>query len=94
MFSIGPFHRSAGQPAGIYASLLPLEPEPLDLRPATPRGSQPIPAAPGLGRHAVSMALLLGLTLAVQSAVGWWTLPGKAPALAPSAQGPVERAPS
>ncbi|WP_245442881.1 hypothetical protein [Methylobacterium terrae] len=39
-----------------------------------------------MARHAVSMLVLLCLTLAVHSAVGWWTLPGKAPILAPSAR--------
>ncbi|SFU89917.1 hypothetical protein SAMN02799631_02990 [Methylobacterium sp. 174MFSha1.1] len=90
MFSIGPFHRPTGQPAGYYSSLLPLEPEPLDLAPAAPHapGATPaaIPAEPSMTRHAVSMLVLLCLTLAVHSAVGWWTLPGKAPLLAPSAQ--------
>jgi hypothetical protein len=84
MFSIGPFHRSTGQPAGFYPSLLPLEPEPL-VGAATPQPS-PAPAEPSMARHAVSMLVLLCLTLAVNSAVGWWTLPGKAPALAPSAK--------
>lgn len=86
MFNIGPFHRPTGQPAGYYASLLPLEPEPLDCGPASPREPTPAPAEPSMTRHAVSMVVLLGLTLAVHSAVGWWTLPGKAPILAPSAQ--------
>ncbi|TGD93308.1 hypothetical protein [Methylobacterium nonmethylotrophicum] len=86
MFSIGPFNRPSGQPAGHYASLLPLEPEPLDCAAAPRREPSPAPAAPSMARHAVSMAVLLGLTLAVHSAVGWWTLPGHAPVLAPSAQ--------
>lgn len=86
MFNIGPFHRPTGQPAGCYSSLLPLEPEPLDLAPASPRAPAPAPAEPSMARHAVSMLVLLCLTLAVHSAVGWWTLPGKAPILAPSAQ--------
>ncbi|GJD60546.1 hypothetical protein CS379_04075 [Methylobacterium frigidaeris] len=86
MFSIGPFHRPAGQPAGYYGSLLPLEPEPLDCASASRREPTPTPAEPSMARHAVSMLVLLCLTLAVHSAVGWWTLPGKAPILAPSAQ--------
>jgi hypothetical protein len=86
MFNIGPFHRSTGQPAGYYASLLPLEPQPLDCAPTSPRVPMPLPAEPSMARHAVSMLVLLCLTLAVHSAVGWWTLPGKAPILAPSAQ--------
>ncbi|MBY0299291.1 MAG: hypothetical protein K2X71_25185 [Methylobacterium sp.] len=91
MFSIGPFYRSAGQPAGVYTSLLPLEPEPFDA--VAPAARSAAPAAPTFGRHALTMVLLVALTVAVQSAVGWWTLPG-APQLAPSAQGPIERSPS
>jgi hypothetical protein len=90
MFNIGPFHRPTGQPAGYYASLLPLEPEPLDCASVSPREPMPAqpmpaPAEPSMARHALSMLVLLCLTLAVHSAVGWWTLPGKAPILAPSA---------
>ncbi|MGF3026791.1 hypothetical protein ACQVP2_28735 [Methylobacterium aquaticum] len=86
MFSIGPFHRPTGQPVGPYSSLLPLEPEPLDCAAAPRCEPSPPPAEPSITGHAVSMLVLLGLTLAVHSAVGWWTLPGKAPTLAPSAQ--------
>ncbi|KMO39623.1 hypothetical protein VQ03_15440 [Methylobacterium tarhaniae] len=91
MFNIGPFHRPTGQPAGFYASLLPLEPEPLDCgsgdrASGALREPSPLPAQPSMARHAVSMLVLLCLTLAVHSAVGWWTIPGKAPILAPSAQ--------
>ncbi|WP_407519121.1 hypothetical protein [Methylobacterium oryzisoli] len=91
MFSIGPFYRSAGQPAGVYTSLLPLEPEPVDT--TAPAARSAVPAVPAIGRQALTMVLLVALTVAVQSAVGWWTIPG-APQLAPSAQGPVERSPS
>ena len=94
MFSIGPFHRPASQPAGIYASLLPLEPEPLDCAPAPRREPSPAPSEPSMTRHAASMLVLLGLTLAVHSAVGWWTLPGKAPSGAPAVQVATARAPS
>ena len=86
MFSIGPFHRPTGQPVGPYASMLPLEPEPLECAVGPQREPSPPPAAPGMARQAVSMLVLLCLTLAVHSAVGWWTLPGHAPTLTPSAQ--------
>lgn len=95
MFSIGPFHRPTGQPTGFTTPLLPLEPEFLDPVQAAPREAAPAPVEPGMGRHALSMLVLLCLTLAVHSAVGWWTIPGKAPTLAPSAhstpaiQGPI-----
>lgn len=90
MFSIGPFHRPTGQPTGFTTPLLPLEPDFLDpVRDsvqAAPREASPMPAEPSMARHALSMLVLLCLTLAVHSAVGWWTIPGKAPILAPSAQ--------
>ncbi len=86
MFSIGPFHRPTGQPVGPYTSMLPLEPEPLDSAAPPRREPAPPPAAPGMAGQAVSMLVLLCLTLAVHSAVGWWTLPGRSPTLAPSAQ--------
>lgn len=90
MFNIGPFHRSTGQPAGFATPLLPLEPEFLDRpsasAPVAPGEPPAAPAEPSMARHAVSMLVLLCFTLAVHSAVGWWTLPGKAPTLAPSAQ--------
>ncbi|ACA20465.1 hypothetical protein M446_6197 [Methylobacterium sp. 4-46] len=90
MFSIGPFHRSAGQPAGIYTSLLPLEPEPLE----TEAAGVPAVPAPVFRRHALVTVLLVVMTLAVQSAVGWWTLPSAPRDLSPSALAPTERAPS
>ncbi|MFH6783847.1 MULTISPECIES: hypothetical protein [Methylobacterium] len=86
MFSIGPFHRPTGQPTGFTTPLLPLEPDVLDPVQGAPREASPAPAEPSMARHALSMLVLLCLTLAVHSAVGWWTLPGKAPILAPSAQ--------
>ncbi|MFE1602235.1 hypothetical protein [Methylobacterium sp. ID0610] len=90
MFSIGPFHRPSGQPAGIYTSLLPLEPDPLEIT----AGSAPSKPAPTFRRHALTTVLLVVMTLAVQSAVGWWTLPGAPHDLSPSALAPTERAPS
>jgi hypothetical protein len=87
MFSIGPFHRSLGQPEGTYVPLLPLEPVSLE-------SFAGAPAAPRLGRQAVAAVLLLVATLAVQSAVGWWTIADASRAIAPSALGPIERAPS
>lgn len=95
MFNIGPFHRPTGQPTGFTTPLLPLEPETLDHVQTARQEPSPVPAEPGMGRHALSMLVLLCLTLAVHSAVGWWTIPGKAPILAPSAhsaptiQGPI-----
>ncbi|MGY2052551.1 hypothetical protein [Methylobacterium sp. JK268] len=89
MFSIGPFHRSTGQPAGIYTSLLALEPEPLETLGRAPRAPAPI-----FRRHALVTTLLVVATLAVQAAVGWWTLPGLPHDLSPSAQARSERAPS
>ncbi|KMO16854.1 hypothetical protein [Methylobacterium platani] len=86
MFNIGPFHRPTGQPTGDYAALLPLEPESLDRAAGPQREPSAAPAEPSMTRHALSMLVLLCLTLAVHSAVGWWTIPGRAPVLAPSAQ--------